>query len=167
MDTAWPASPWRAVSSRGQARPGKGGGGRGPLTAPRNQKATRRPSKGLMSPTQSHQWEAFFFPSSFFFFSFFTLGFLTLPEALLCCSEPDCGAGGGGGRRGERVPPVSPRPGFRAGTPPSLGAPGTRYRGGSLLPSPHFPNHWSCCWNLRRSLGRGHGRGDASWEAHQ
>lgn len=42
-----------------------------------------------MSPTQSHQWEAFFFPSSFFFFSFFTLGFLTLPEALLCCSEPD------------------------------------------------------------------------------
>ena len=124
-------------------------------------------SKGLMSPAQSHQWEAFFFPSSFFFFSFFTLGFLTLPEALLCGSEPGCGAGSSGGRRGERVPPVSPRPAFRAGTPPSLGAPGTRYRGGSLLPSPHFPNRWSCCWNLRRSLGRGHGRGDASWEAHQ
>lgn len=73
-----------------------------------------------MSPTQTHQWEAFFFPS-FFFFSFFTLGFLTLPEALLCGSEPGCGAGGGGGRRGERVPPVSPRPGSGLGLRPHLG----------------------------------------------
>ena len=60
-----------------------------------------------MSPAQTHQWEAFFFPSSFFFFSFFTLGFLTLPEALLCGSEPSRAVGPGavgvGGERGFRL----------------------------------------------------------------
>lgn len=67
---------------------GRGRAGRGQFQAPRNQKATRRPKKGLMNPAQARQWEGFFFSSSFFFFSFFTLGFLTLSEALLCCCEP-------------------------------------------------------------------------------
>lgn len=145
----------------GRRRPGTAHGASQPDG---DQEAEQRFNEPL--PARAHQWEAFFFPSSFFFFSFFTLGFLTLPGALLCGSEPGCGARGGGGGRGERVP-VSPRPAFRAGTPPSLGAPGTSAGGGSLLPSPHFPNHWSSWWNLRRSLGRGHGRGDANWEAHQ
>lgn len=89
-----------------------------------------------MNPAQARQWEGFFFSSSFFFFSFFTLGFLTLSEALLCCCEPaapGCGVEGGAGGRGEKVPRVRQLPEFRAGTPPSLGASGTRLRRGKPL----------------------------------
>lgn len=58
-----------------------------------------------MSQAQASQWEAFFFP-----FSFFTLGFLTLPRGFPCVFEPATpGCGGVGvekGFLGEMVAPV-------------------------------------------------------------
>lgn len=90
-----------------------------------------------MSPAQARQWGFPFFPaffSLFFssFFSFFTLGVLTLPGVLPCCSEV-AARGGGNGRRGrdgyvgEKFAQVQARP------LPSPGAPGNCWWWGKPL----------------------------------